>query len=76
MEYILDRFAMEVKQVITATGLVPHEAIILEAPKTSKTNVAADLAFPCFRVAKQLGVAPRELVRRIADAIVLPPLRV
>jgi arginyl-tRNA synthetase len=72
MEYTLDRFASEIRGVIVATGLVPPEAIVLEAPKISKTNVVADLAFPCFRVGKQLRIAPPDLARRIAEAIVLP----
>ncbi len=69
MQYTLDRFEEQIHAAIGATGLVPAEAIVLEAPKA---NVDADLAMPCFRAAKQLGIAPPELARQLASAIAIP----
>ena len=70
MEYTLDRFARQIEQAIAATGLLQADQVVLEEPKA---NVAADLALPCFRAAKQLGMTPPELARRLAQAIRLPP---
>jgi arginyl-tRNA synthetase len=70
MEYVLDRFEQEVRAAIAAAGLVPDELVVLEEPKA---NVPADLAFPCFRAAKQLSLPPAELARRLAEALSFPP---
>lgn len=70
MEYVLDRFEQQIRVAIAATGLVPAELVVLEAPKA---NVPADLAFPGFRAAKQLGMAPVELTRRLAGALDFAP---
>ena len=70
MEYTLDRFAHEIERAIGATGLVPADQIALEEPKA---NVQADLALPCFRAAKQLGIPPVELARIFAGALTFPP---
>ncbi len=66
MQYVLDRFAEDIRRAITATGLVPEEQIELAEPKA---NVPADLAFPCFRVAKASGTPPPQLARQLAAAI-------
>ena len=66
MEYVLDQFEQQIQAAVAATGLVPAELVVLEAPKA---NVAADLAFPSFRAAKQLGMPPAELARRLAEAL-------
>ena len=70
MNYTLDRFAAEVRDAIAATGLVPPELIELAEPKA---NVPADLALPCFRAAKQAGVAPPRLAQQIGAALQFPP---
>ncbi|GAB4181723.1 MAG: arginine--tRNA ligase [Roseiflexaceae bacterium] len=68
MDYTLDRFANEVHRAIAATGRVPEQLIDLAAPKP---NIPADLAFPAFRAAKELGVAPPALVQELAKGIQL-----
>ncbi len=70
MEYALDRFARELREAIAATGAVPTEQIELVTPKP---NIPADLAFPAFRAAKEQGIAPPQLVQKLAHAIQLPP---
>ncbi len=70
MKYALDRFIAEVEQAIAATGKVPAELLETQAPKA---NVPADRAFPAFRAAKQLGLAPPQLAADIVAAIELPP---
>ena len=66
MEYTLDTFVREVRQVIAATGRVPEALIDVTAPKP---NIPADLAFPAFRAAKELGVNPVQLAKELAEAI-------
>ena len=69
MEYALDRFADEIQQAIAATDLVPPDQIELAEPKA---NVPADLAFPCFRAAKQAGTPPPQLAQRLAEQLQFP----
>ncbi|HEY0605237.1 MAG TPA: arginine--tRNA ligase, partial [Herpetosiphonaceae bacterium] len=69
MDYALDRFAGEIQQAIAATGLVPPDQIELAEPKA---NVPADLAFPCFRAAKQAGTPPPQLAQRLAEQLSFP----
>jgi len=66
MEYALDRFAREAHEAIAGTGQVPDELIELVVPKP---NIPADLAFPTFRAAKELGVAAPQLAQRIASNV-------
>ena len=70
VNYLLDRFRAEVRQVIAATGRVPEAQIEVTAPKP---NIPADLAFPAFRAAKELGVNPAQLAQELAGAITLEP---
>jgi arginyl-tRNA synthetase len=55
---------------IVATGKVPAGLIELVAPKP---NIPADLAFPTFRAAKALGVAPSQLAQELASALHFGP---
>lgn len=66
MEYALERFTAEVRAAIAATGRVPAELIELTTPKP---NIPADLAFPAFRAAKELKLAPPALAAELAAAI-------
>ena len=66
MDYTLDQFAAEIRAAIAATGRVPKELIDLQAPKGA---IHADLALPCFRAAKELGVAPPALASELATAL-------
>lgn len=70
MEYALDRFTNEVKRVIAATEKIPLPFIDVQTPKA---NVPADLAFPTFRAAKEVGVAPPKLAQELTEAIRLAP---
>lgn len=69
MHYALDRFAADIHAAIVATGLVAADQIELAAPKA---NVAADLALPCFKAAKQRGVPPQQLAQELAAALDFP----
>lgn len=69
MQYTLDRFAAEIQAAIAATGLVAADQIELAEPKA---NVAADLALPCFRAAKQRGVPPPQLAQELVAALQFP----
>jgi arginyl-tRNA synthetase len=65
MDYALDRFEQQVRQAIVATGRVRPELIELTQPKP---NIPADLAFPAFRAAKELGVTPPQLAQELSTA--------
>jgi arginyl-tRNA synthetase len=66
MEYALDRFAREIRTALEATGRIPADQIELATPKP---NIPADLAFPTFRSAKTLGVAPPQLAQELATTV-------
>lgn len=66
MKYVLDRFAAEIHAALLATELIPQDAIELAEPKA---NVPADLALPCFKAAKQRGIAPPALAQQLAAAL-------
>lgn len=70
MEYALDRFARELREVIAATGQLPTEQIEVVTPKP---NIPADLAFPAFRAAKAQGLTPPQLAQQLAQHIQLTP---
>jgi arginyl-tRNA synthetase len=70
MEYALERFTAEVRDAIAATGKVPAALIELTTPKP---NIPADLAFPAFRAAKELKLAPPALAAELAAAVVPGP---
>jgi arginyl-tRNA synthetase len=69
MNYALDQFTAEVIAALAATAIIPAGMIELQTPKP---NVPADLSFPTFRAAKQLGVKPPDLAQQLAAAIELP----
>jgi arginyl-tRNA synthetase len=70
MDYALDRFEQQVRQAIAAAGKVRLELIELAQPKP---NIPADLAFPAFRAAKELGVTPPQLAQQLAATIHVEP---
>jgi arginyl-tRNA synthetase len=69
MEYALDRFERQVRRAVLETGRVPEALLELAQPKP---NIPADLAFPTFRAAKELGVPPPQLAQELAGAVRLP----
>ncbi|NJN17744.1 MAG: arginine--tRNA ligase [Oscillochloris sp.] len=66
MDYPLTQFSAEVTAAIAATGKVDPALIELTTPRA---NIPADLAFPAFKAAKALGVAPPQLAAELAAAI-------
>ncbi len=68
MDYALDRFVAEAQAVIGATGKVPAALIETQTPRP---NIPADLSFPAFRAAKELGIAPPQLAQELAAQIQL-----
>jgi arginyl-tRNA synthetase len=65
MDYALDRFEQQVRDAITADGRVAKAQVELATPKP---NIPADLAFPAFRAAKELGIAPPALAQELASS--------
>jgi arginyl-tRNA synthetase len=66
MQYALARFVAEVHAALAATGKVPLELIETTTPRP---NIPADLAFPAFKAAKELGVPAPQLAAELAAAI-------
>jgi arginyl-tRNA synthetase len=70
MDYALDHFRQQIEATIAATGKIPPDAIELVVPKP---NIPADLSFPTFRTAKELGVSPPQLAQELAVLVQFPP---
>lgn len=70
MHYALDRFEDEIRGAILASGRVPAQLIELTAPKP---NIPADLAFPTFRAAREIGVPPPQLAQELAATLRFGP---
>ena len=66
MEYALERLRVQCATLLTETGLVAPELIILTDPKP---NIPADIAFPTFQAARSAGVNnPAEFAQKLAAA--------
>jgi len=50
-------------------GRLSKQEILLERPKSQEMG---DLAFPCFRAAKTLGMNPAQLACQLAQSVVIP----
>ncbi len=70
MEYTFDRFISQVETAIHSTYQIENTLIDVQIPKQ---NVPADLCFPTFRAAKQLGIKPPNLAQKLAGNITIPP---
>ena len=70
MEYAFDRFANEIRAALIEQGRIPPELVSLATPKP---GIAADLAFPVFRAARERGVAAPDLARTLAGALRFGP---
>jgi arginyl-tRNA synthetase len=68
MEYVLDRFEQQARQAVVGTGKVPAALVELVEPKP---NIPADLAFPVFRAAKELGMPPPQLAQELCGELTL-----
>ncbi len=66
MDYALDRFAADIEAALRAAQRVPEHLIELQVPKP---NIPADLAFPTFRAAKELGTKPPQLAQELAATL-------
>lgn len=69
MQYTFDTFRAEVTAALQATGKIPADLLDVQKPKP---NIPADLAFPTFRAAKELGVKPPELAQELVATVRLP----
>lgn len=70
VEYAIDQWTRDVRAALLATGRVPANLIELVAPGP---GIPADLAFPTFRAARELGANPVDLAREFATEIRVPP---
>lgn len=70
MPCALDRVRQEIVETLAATGRVTATQVELVTPKP---GLPADLAFPTFRAAKELGLAPPRLAQELAAAVRLDP---
>ncbi len=70
MDYALDRFVREVETAIRSTQKVPEALIELQTPRAT---IPADLAFPTFRAAKTLGLAPSTLAQELVSSVQRAP---
>jgi arginyl-tRNA synthetase len=70
VEYVVDQFEGEVRAALLATGLVPAELIEVAPPNPA---IPADLTFPAFRLAREVGKQPAEVAREIAGAVRVVP---
>ena len=70
MDYALDRFAGQIRAALATQGAVPAGLIELITPKP---GIAADLAFPVFRAARERGMAPPALAAALATTLHFGP---
>ena len=70
MEYALDRFTAEIRHALLEQGQIPVDLVELVTPKA---GIAADLAFPTFRAARERGEPAPELARALAGALRFGP---
>jgi len=67
MERLKNSFVAAVCSVME--GRLSDHEILLERPKSQEMG---DLAFPCFRAAKALGMNPAQLASQLAQSVVIP----
>ncbi len=71
MNYTFDRLHQECAGLLTDTGLLNGITPVLTEPKP---NIPADLAFPAFQAARDLGAGnPAAFAARLAEAVRLRP---
>src|SRR5215218_5609377 len=70
MNYAIDEFEREVEEAILATDMASAGLVELASPKP---NVPADLAFPTFRLAKELGASPGQLAGQLLGRLRFGP---
>jgi arginyl-tRNA synthetase len=70
MNYAIDEFEREAREAILATKMASARLIELSSPKS---DVPADLAFPTFRLAKELGVPPVQVAGQLLGRLRFGP---
>jgi arginyl-tRNA synthetase len=70
VECVIDRFEGAVRAALVATGLVPAELVEVVTPKP---DIPADLTFPTFRLARELGRQPVDVARELAALVRVQP---
>ncbi len=71
MKYAFDRLYEECEELLAGTGLLDGIAPVLTEPKP---NIPADLAFPAFQAARDLGAGnPAAFAARLAEATRVQP---
>lgn len=70
MDYALDRFSGVIRAALIEQGGIPAGLVELVTPKP---GIAADLAFPVFRAARERGVPPPALARELAETLRFAP---
>jgi len=67
MEQLKKTFVVAVRSAME--GRLSDNEVLLERPKSQEMG---DLAFPCFRAAKALGMNPAQLANQLAQSLVMP----
>jgi len=70
MKYTFDRFTAEVQTLLSTTKRIPASLLEVQVPKP---GIPADLAFPTFRAAKELGLSPQQLAQELVQTIQITP---
>ena len=70
MDYAFDRFTAEIRTALIEQGRLPAEQVELVTPKP---GIAADLAFPTFRLAHERGAPTPHVAQRLADTLRFAP---
>jgi arginyl-tRNA synthetase len=66
MDYAFDRFTAEIRTALIEQGRIPTEQVELVTPKP---GIAADLAFPTFRLAHERDAPAPHVAQRLADTL-------
>jgi arginyl-tRNA synthetase len=70
MNYAIDEFQREAREAILATKMASARLVELSSPKS---DVPADLAFPTFRLAKELGAPPGQVAGQLLSRLRFGP---
>ena len=70
MNYAIDEFQREAREAILATKMASARLVELSSPKS---DVPADLAFPTFRLAKELGAPPVQVAGQLLGRLRFGP---
>lgn len=68
--YDYQRLRQHIAQSVADTLAVDDSEVTIE--EADKTKIAADLAVPCFRFARQLKASPQEIANSLAEKLSVP----